>query len=314
MIIDAKVFGYNKDGELDLIPINIADIRMKKKAIMSLDGSTTCTGCAIIEEDTGNICGLIAFKRDKAHDESKVRYKVEFKRAVYDILIRNRAIERVYYEEPFIGYAEAAASLMMLRSSVEELIIENEPALDYIKYDEINNKKWKRLFLAPDKCPTGTELEKEAIKKKMIGYIPLMERVTQDEIDAASMGFVAVKYLKEGSEEDLKSKKKTKPFQYNIKFIGADCDDAMLQEYMDNLNDFKVPQKVMNNGIKIKHIDGYGTFDNKVYENMGDEDLLLILSFSNKHHGNIILKYKIGYLSAQYDTIYALIWRKSRKS
>ena len=60
-------------------------------------------------------------------------------------------------------------------------------------------------------------------------------------------------------------------------------------------------------------IDGYG-FDNKVYELMDGEDLLLILGFSNKHHGNMILKHRVGHLTAQYDTIYALVWRKSRKS
>ena len=314
MITSAKVFGYNDKGELGLIPVSISDIQLKKKCIMALDGSTATTGCAIIEEDTGNIAGLIAFTRDKEHDESKVRYKVQLKRALYDILIRNKFIEHIYYEEPFIQYAQAAEALLMLRTSVEELIVENEPELDYIKYTEINNKKWKKEWLAPEPCPNNSELEKAAVKRKMVEAIPLMDSVTQDEIDAAAMGFVAVTKLKDGTDSELKSKKKVNAFQYNIKFIGAESEDDMLQELLDNLDDFKIPQKVMNNGIKIKRIDGYGKFDNKVYEIMDNDDLLLVLAFSSKHHGNIILKHRVGHLTAQYDTIYALVWRKSRKS
>ena len=314
MIIKANVFGYNDKGELALIPISISDINVKKKAIMSLDGSTSTTGCVILEEDTGNIIAMIEFTREKSKDESKVRYKIQLKRALYDILTRNRYIERIYYEEPFIHYVDAASALLMLRTSVEELVIENEPELDYTSYDEINNKLWKRLWLHPDKCPNNSELEKAAVKKKMVEAIPLMENVVQDIIDAAAMGFVVVTKLKDGKEHELKSKKKHRDFAYNIRFIGAECEDDMMQELLDNLDEFKVPKKVLNNGIKIRKIDGYGKFDNKVYELMDGEDLLLILGFSNKHHGNMILKHRVGHLTAQYDTIYALVWRKSRKS
>lgn len=314
MFIDAKVFGYNDKGELALIPISLSDINVKKRAVMSLDGSTSTTGCTILEEDTGSIIALIAFTRDKSHGESKVRYKVQLKRALYDILTRNKFIEKIYYEEPFIQYAEAASALLMLRTSVEELVIENEPELDYTSYDEVNNKLWKKWWLYPEPCPNNSELEKAAVKKKMVEAIPLMANVTQDEIDASAMGFVVVTKLKEGKANELKSKKKPSTFVYNIKFIGAESEDDMMQEFLDNLDDFKVPKRVLNNGIKIKKIDGYGKFDNKVYELMDGEDLLLILGFSNKHHGNMILKHRVGHLTAQYENIYALVWRKNRKS
>jgi len=313
VIVNAKVFGYNEQRELDLIQIGLTDIQLTKKCIMALDGSTTRTGCAILEEDTGNIVALIAFERDKKGDESKVRYKVQLKRALYDILIRNKFIDKIFYEEPFVQYIDSAEALLMLRTSVEELIIENEPELDYINYIEVPNKKWKKLFLEPDPVPNGTDLEKAAVREKMIKYIPLMAKVSQDEIDAAALGFVSVKKVQNGTEYELKSKKKITPFQYNIAFIGAESDDDMLQELADNIKEFKIPQKVLNNGIKIKQIDGNGKFDNKVYDLMEDDDLLLVLRFSSRHHGNIILKHRVGYLAAQYDNMYALVWRKSRK-
>jgi len=314
VVVNAKIFGYNQLGQLDLVPVKLEDIELINKCIIALDGGTIRTGCAVIEEATGYIVALIAFEREKA-DESKVRFKVNFKRALYTLLSNNKnTIDRIYYEEPFIQYAEAAEALLMLRTSVEELIIENEPELNHIKYTEVPNKRWKALFLAPDKCPTGSELEKEAIRNKMIKYIPLMEKVSQDEIDAAAMGTVVVHKMKDGTEGGLKSKKKVAPFQYNIAFIGAECDDDMLQELLDNVSDFKIPEKVMHNGIKIKQIDGRGKFDSKVYENMEDDDLLLVLKFSSKYHGNIILKHRVGHLAAQFPYIYALVWRKSRKS
>ena len=48
-------------------------------------------------------------------------------------------------------------------------------------------------------------------------------------------------------------------------------------------------------------------------DKMGDDDKLLMIRFNAKHHGNILLKYNIGYLSDFNDTIYGLVWRKTRK-
>jgi hypothetical protein len=141
--------------------------------------------------------------------------------------------------------------------------------------------------------------------------MPYLNTVSQDEIDAICMGFVATVQMKEGNEESLESKKKVHPFQYNISFIGADDDDSMITEFADT---YKGPAKLLENGISLVELTSTMNFDKRVYEAMGQDDKILIMKFSSNHHGNLILKYKIGYLSASYDYIYAVVYRKSRKS
>ena len=131
-----------KDGDnIVLKEIDIKDMTVNEKAIMSIDGSTTCSGVCVMDMQ-GMILYSIAFKRTEG--ETPVQYKVRWKRSLLDIFTRNRSITNVFYEEPFLGYAEAAKVLMMLRTSVEELIEEESPDLAYLKLIEVSNKKWKR--------------------------------------------------------------------------------------------------------------------------------------------------------------------------
>jgi len=75
----------------------------------------------------------------------------------------------------------------------------------------------------------------------------------------------------------------------------------------------KVPKKVLEIGMQFCDIDGRGLFDKHVYRLMGDEDKLLVVKFASKHHGNVVLEHRIGYLAETYDYIYAFVWRKTRK-
>src|SRR5699024_523516 len=118
--------------------------------------------------------------------------------------------------------------------------------LNYIKHAEINNKHWKKLFLAPDKVPNGTELEKAAVRKKMLGYLPCLDKVSQDEIDAYAMGYTAILQIKSGNADDIESKKKPRKFQYNIRFIAAEDDDIMLMEFPDI---YDGPDYLLENGV-----------------------------------------------------------------
>ena len=61
--------------------------------------------------------------------EEPVRYKVRLKELIAELLRENRNINYVYYEEPIIEYATAVPNLMMLRTTVQELKIENEPRI-----------------------------------------------------------------------------------------------------------------------------------------------------------------------------------------
>ena len=53
--------------------------------------------------------------------------------------------------------------------------------LSNLIHKEIPNKKWKRLFLAPDKVPVGTENEKAAVRKKLLTSLPFMEPCVLEE-------------------------------------------------------------------------------------------------------------------------------------
>lgn len=298
-------------GRIIMTECALEDIVVPQYAILSIDGSTTNSGLAILREYDGSLMYSMCATRDSS-GETPVHYKIRLKRQVADILRRNKYIQQVYYEEPVIANITAVANLFMLRSFLEELIIENEPEFDYIKHYEVSNMRWKKEFLAPDKIPSGTDNQKKAVRDKLEGYLPFLNKVTQDEIDAIAMGWVATQYLRDdkGGGEALQSKKKPHAFKYNATFIGADKDDDMLTELWDV---YSGPKKLLENGICFTEINGKTNFDKHIYEKMGEDDKLLIVKFSSKHHGNVILQYKIGNLAAQYDYVYALIWRASRK-
>lgn len=298
-------------GGIIMMECALEDINVQQYAILSIDGSTSNSGLAILRESDGALMYSMCATRDVS-GETPVHYKIRLKRQVADILRRNKYIQQVYYEEPVIANITAVANLFMLRTFIEEMIIENEPEFDYIKHYEISNMKWKRLFLAPDKVPSGTENQKKAVRAKVEQGLPFLNKVTQDEIDAICMGYVACTTLKEGgSGEDLQSKKKVRPFKYNSVFIGADTDDNMLTEFYDIYNG---PKKLLENGISFTEIDGKTKFDQHIYNTMGpDDDKVLIIKFSSKHHGNVVLEHRIGNLAAQYDYIYAVVWRVTRK-
>lgn len=299
-----------QNGGIIMQDIALEDIRVNNYAVLAIDGSTTNSGLAILRESDGAILYSMCATRDSS-GETPVHYKIRLKRQVADILRRNKFITQVYYEEPVIANITAVANLFMLRTFIEEMIIENEPEFDYIKHYEVSNMRWKKEFLAPDKVPSGTENQKKAVRAKIESGLPFLCKVTQDEIDAICMGYVACKFLMNNqSGDDLKSKKKARAFKYNITFIGAEKDDDMLVELWDI---YKGPEKLMENGISFTEINGKTNFEKHIYETMGDDDKVLIIKFSSKHHGNIVLQHHIGNLAAMYPYIYAVVWRVSRK-
>ena len=311
MKLTVKKPGYLPDGTVGLIEIEPKDIVVDRYCILSIDGSTSNSGLAIIREHDGALLYTMSAKRD-ASSETPVQYKIRLKRAVKDILERNDKIYQVYYEEPVVANITSVKNLFMLRTFVEELIVENEPQFDYIKHYEVPNMRWKKEFLAPDKVPQGTENQKKAVRIKLERYIPCLKDVSQDEIDATAMGWVAATMLKNNQDagEQLQSKKKTRPFKYNIRFIGADEDDAVFTELWDI---YDGPKGLLEEGINFSEIKSKDDFDKYVYNTMGDNDKVLIIKFSSNHHANLVLEHRIGNLAAQYDYLYAVVWRKTRK-
>lgn len=308
MIVKVRKPAYNMNKEIIMADVPVESIVLPENCVMAIDGSTTNTGIAILRKRDGGFYYSISVKRET--NETPVQYKVRLKKMVEGILLKHRVIDHVYYEEPFLGYAEAAKNLLMLRTFVEEIIVEQEPNLNYIGHTEISNMKWKKIFLDPVKVPQGTQNQKAEVRKKLEGYLPYLNTVTQDEIDAIAMGYSAILMIKLQTEGKLESKKKVTPFQYVVEFIGAETDDAMLEDFNEVV---KAPQKVLENGVKLVDIPNTILFDNAVYKHMEEEDKILILKFRKDHHGNVILKHRIGQLAAQFPYIYAIVWRKNRK-
>ena len=310
MKIEAKRVGLDSSGNAVVIGIDTKDIHVNEEAILSIDGSTSNSGLAILRKRDGAMYSCISVTRESG--EEPVRYKVRLKELIAELLRENRNINYVYYEEPIIEYATAVPNLMMLRTTVQELKIENEPEFNYIGNSEINNKKWKKVFIAPEKLPDTSEAQKNVVRDKLIKYMPMLNAVSQDEIDAIAMGYAALKMVAMGySEEELQSKKKAKPFQYNIDFVGAENEEFAVEYFFDSGT--KVPASVLSNGIKYVEINKKANFDKTIYSEMGPDDKLLIIGFPSDEHSDLVLKYKIGTLAAMNSFLYAFVWRKARK-
>ena len=302
----------DSNGGIIMSEIPFENIRVNNYCILAIDGSTSNSGLAIMREYDGALLYSMCATRDSS-GETPVHYKIRLKQKVTELLRRNRFITQVIYEEPVISNITAVANLFALRTFVEELVIENEPEFNYLKHYEVSNMRWKKLFLAPDKIPQGTANQKKAVRDRLEAGLPFLNKVTQDEIDAIAMGYVICKDIQADNEEGgerLKSKKKAHAFKYNVLFVGAENDDDMLIEFADIYNG---PTSILENGVSISEIDGKTKFDNYIYEKMGEDDKVLIIKFSSKHHGNVILQHRIGNLAARYPYIYGIVWRTSRK-
>lgn len=293
-----------------VIEIEANDINVTEDAILAIDGSTSNSGLAILRKKDGALYNCMAISRES--DEEPVRYKVRLKEFIKELLRANKNITYVYYEEPIVEYVSAVPNLMMLRTMVNEIKIENEPEFNYVGNSELNNRKWKKAFITPDKLPEKSEAQKKIVRDRLLQSLPMVENVTQDEIDAIAMGYAALKMMAMGYDEDeLQSKKKAKKFQYNIDFVGADNESNAIEYFFECGN--KVPASVIENGMKYIEIGQRADFDKTVYEEMGADDKLLVVAFPSDKHCDLVLKYRIGSIAALNDYIYAFVWRKARK-
>lgn len=312
-----RKISYVEDTMTEVTQSDLEHILVLERSLMAIDGSSTRSGISIIGLDR-KIKYVIALERGTEINETSIQYKVALKRFIDSVLERNPGIGVIYYEEPFIEYIESSKVLLSLRTSVEEIIAERAPLYDYIKFIEAGNQKWKRQFLHPDKVPSGTPAQKLAVRNKIYRMYPLLntECITEDECDSLGLGLVALDHSFDNTEESLKSKKKVKPFNYNIQFIGAYDEDEMFNDLSELIKTYKIPQKLVDSFMEdpdIVELNGRGLFKNLVYENMGTDDKLLILSFNRGKYANVLLENRVTYISEDRPKVYAIIWRKSRK-
>ena len=302
--------------------------------LIAIDGSSSRTGIAIINFDTCSLVGTLAVERDKKNNEDFVEYKIKLKTLFKKLMDDNlSSIKYMFYEEPFIGFSSATQVLMAIAPTIREIKIENAPKFDAIEFKEVNNQKWKKIFLAPDKVPNGSDNQKVAVQQrvfKMFGSMVTTEAngvskllFTEDECDAVGLGIACLKTLKTGYDADeLLSKKKPKPFKYHIQYMTAVAEDEdeaeqiALETIMNCVSDWRIPQKVMDNGVAVETLNGRGAFDKHVYETMGNEDKLVLLIFHGGKYVDSIIKNGRNDLCRNYadnEYIMAVVWRNTRK-
>lgn len=322
MRVTTYMFVPNELGQMELRNFGGLVPNLPDGVSIAIDGSTTCSGVAYILNSNGAILGCSELEREDG-TEDYVRYKVQFKKFLNELLtVQADKVTHIFYEEPILGSFTTSSALLALRTSVKELKVENEPKYDKIDYCEVNNKHWKKLWLYPSPVPNGSDLEKKAVRDKLVSLVPYLQYVKQDSIDAICMGIVSVNSVRSnGSTEGVKTKKKAKPFKYEIKFIGILADDkesadvAVIDELRDSLDskEFRIPKSVLENGIRLVDLNGHGLFDKHVYSEMEDDDMLLILGFDSDKYYNVLLEHNVVRLASNCNRMYAVIWRKTRK-
>lgn len=296
---------------------------------IGIDGSSTNTGVSIMT-NAGALVSTAAISRDD--NEDFVLYKVNLQNVLTELLLNcKEKIANIWYEEPFIGYTKAAEVLMAIRTTVKEIIY-THPELKHIKYIEVNNKRWKKIFLEQhnSRLPAGgSAAEKKAIAD-VLGVKLIHDNlydarcaVTQDEMDAT--GLVYAGWYSERENVKLESKKQVHKFKFNIAFELFDAEPAEVESnitlsLLDSAKEYKVPAKVLDNGVTINILTGRKMFENIVYETMEDSDKLLIFIYPASKYANILIEYGIDQgITEQLNqfgegqTIAAYIWRKTRK-
>lgn len=298
---------------------------------IGIDGSSTNTGVAIMS-DLGGLLGTISLARNSNRKtETPVEYKLALKAELAQLLINCRQnIKYVWYEEPFIGFVDSSSVLMMIRSTVQEILVEHKDLLGHIKYTEVNNKRWKKIFLeahgtylpaggsAAEKAAIAAVLKPRLVRDNLLD--PTCD-VTQDEFDAAGIVFAGFRSISDGIK--LESSKAVHKFKFETAFelfgLGIDeVEEDIVQSLDYAIKQYKIPRKVVENGITFKVLNGRKLFDNIVYETMGDDDKLLILIYSADKYANVLMSYCtqqsiIDQLQSGTDqTMVCYVWRKNR--
>ena len=276
--------------------------------VMGIDASTTNTGITILTL-TGELKLIGRFTREPMR-ESPVRYKILLKEQIYQLLKNYRNITAVIYEEPCVAFVSAVKNLYMLRSMVEEVLIEHEADLPHIEYIEVPNARWKKIFLAPQKTPVGTELAKRAISDKVQSEQPQLKDLTQDEKDAYG---IAASYVKLKDKNDIKPKRVSREFAYLTSVHGLNTADIPYNDVSVLASESGVPKQVLANGIELIPMKGRKDFDKEIRNHMQADDKLLAFIYPSNLVGSLALKYKMGNLLNTSTHILILVWRKNRK-
>jgi hypothetical protein len=298
-----KLVNYSGNGYND-----IGNIQVTSEAVLAIDGSTSDTGVSIISIKDKSLIARMLVSREEL-SESPVRYKLKLKELVLGIIKNNTNIKHISYEEPCIYHKSAIKNLFMLRTFIEEMIIENEPDLDYINHFEVANTRWKKIFLYPDKMVNDTEKDKQAVNDKVKKIYGLTGDIDLNESDSIGLGYASAEILNGDKDFELESKKKPSKFLYEIRFEDEYDTDLVIGYVIDG--EYDLPKKVTEQGMKLKELGNREKLENKIYAEMQDEDCVLIIKLNKLKHGDVVMQYNLS--NYENDVIHAIVWRKSRK-
>lgn len=284
-------------------------------SVVSVDGSTSSTGITLLTL-SGKPLASIRITPDVKNDP--IIFKLDLKRFMEWFMLSYTSLIEICYEEPVIEYLGNVKALFGLRTAIPEILVEQKDVLNNrIKFIETPNGLWKRIFLAPAKMPNGTNLQKEAVRNKLIQMYPWVNdpSFSEDECDSMAFGIAYCSQSVNGLEDQMQSSKKITPFKFNARIIGANSDDDFMEEFVYRKKQLRLPKR-LSTDIELTPIElpGTGRFDKHVFKLMGSDDKLLVVKFKSKYYAPIRFEYDTDNESLDYDYAYALIWRNSKKS
>lgn len=165
---------------------------------ISIDGSGSSTGVCLFGLENGNIVPKFGFVLGRSSNEDFFTYRVKFKQ-FFTWVILNCYITRVYYEQPFIGFATSIEVLYSLRTVTDEIVAEFDSLLESrTKVYYISNQSHKRFlricFYAGfyGKSSRYQDDQKKDIEKAFKEIVEIDKnikvKVPQDLFDAFSIG------------------------------------------------------------------------------------------------------------------------------
>lgn len=281
---------------------NIESIKLAEECVLGIDCASH-TGLSIISLQEGT--PLYSLYITRGTKDSKVRYKIGLKRVLKQLLYQCPEIKYIAYEEPYMRKFGVAESLLTFKTLLEEIIIEEEPKLDYIQCMMMPNKTWKKTLLG--KLPqSNSKVEKSLITQYITNIYPMYADVSQDERDALGIAITLRKHII--GDIKIVRKKKVRAFKYEIQFIeGTRLDEVVTHKLPTNL----IPDKVRANGIITGKLIKNADINKKIYRLMTEDDKVIVLEMKTKNVPQLIEAYNLGEIST--PNLYAVVWRKNRK-
>lgn len=274
--------------------------------VLFFDQSTTSTGVSLYTAETGLLVGAGFVKRGKFEDKDK--FRIALKNFVLKCCL-TQPVKALYYEEVYGGNSYGASEdLNQLKTIFKD--IKNEYC-NGLLVEPVNNKKWKKRFLHPEKVSRmGTAAEKAQIKTRCLRDFPVLAtlKLPQDTFDAVGIGEAVFNVkLKRIPESLCRDKIKTNKYrQVEVEVSFFEHEDQV------HVKDPKLAMYGQVHGIKYREFDTNYTLEENIKiaidklaeedEKQGTRESKKLMLFAIPEHtgtGEICLKYNCPYKKNQ---------------